>query len=266
MNAKLKKVLNVVLNIFIWIFVAFSLLVTIMTFSATSDPANVPSLAGRCFLFVESPSMKPLFVEGDLIIGQKLTQEEANSLEVGDVITFYADLDNDGTKERNTHRIVAYTDKDGVRTYETQGDNRETNPVKDWYKTESSLVICQFTGTVVPGLGNFLKFLQSSTGFLLLIVLPLALFFGFELYRFIKTVLEIKGPKRKITAEDEEEIKKKAVEEYLKQLAQAKAAQDAMAATANAAPVPQATPAPESSVATEETPAPEVTEDQPKTE
>ena len=41
----------------------------------------------------------------------------------------------------------------------------------------------------------------------------MALFFLFELYKFIVTLVQTKKPT--ISAEDEEEIKKKAIEEYL---------------------------------------------------
>ena len=41
----------------------------------------------------------------------------------------------------------------------------------------------------------------------------MAIFFLFELYKFIMTIVEIKRPK--LTEDDEEEIKKRAIEEYL---------------------------------------------------
>ncbi len=223
MSAKTKKVLNIILNVFIWVFVVFSLIITIIAISATASTEGVPSIFGRCILTVQSDSMKPVFQEGDLIIGRQLDREEAANLKVGDVITFYADLNGDGTKEINTHEIIEVSDSNGFVIYSTKGVNNE---FKDWYQTYSTDVICQFEGTVIPGLGAFLDFLQSSTGFLVCIVLPLALFFAYELYRFIRTVIEIKGAgKKKITAEDEEEIKRRAVEEYLRQMAEKQAAE-----------------------------------------
>ena len=62
-----------------------------------------------------------------------------------------------------------------------------------------------------------MSFLQSSLGFGLCILLPLALFFVYELVIFIRTVLSLKNEGKKvISAEDEEMIKQRAIEEYLR--------------------------------------------------
>ena len=47
--------------------------------------------------------------------------------------------------------------------------------------------------------------------------MPLFLFFAYELFVFIKTLLTVKNEGKKvITAEDEELIKQRAIEEYLR--------------------------------------------------
>ena len=75
----------------------------------------------------------------------------------------------------------------------------------------------------LPGVGNVIKFLRSSLGFFLCIVLPLILFFLFELYNFIKVLVTEKAKKAPVSKETEEEIKKRAIEEYLKSQEAAKA-------------------------------------------
>lgn len=60
-----------------------------------------------------------------------------------------------------------------------------------------------------------MDFLRTKTGFFICILLPIALFFLFELYKLIATIIEIK--RLAITESDEEEIKRRAVEEYLAQ-------------------------------------------------
>jgi signal peptidase len=67
-------------------------------------------------------------------------------------------------------------------------------------------------------------FLRSSLGFFLCIVLPLILFFLYELYRFIAILVTERAKKKPVSAETEEEIKRRAIEEYLKQQAAAGAA------------------------------------------
>lgn len=54
-----------------------------------------------------------------------------------------------------------------------------------------------------------MDFLRTKTGFFICILLPIALFFLFELYKLIATIIEIKRPA--ITESDEEEIKRRAV-------------------------------------------------------
>ena len=104
---KCKKTLKIVLNVFIWAFVIFSLLMTVLALAAQSNADGVPTLGGKCFLSVSSDSMSPTFERGDLLISDMLTNEEKTSLQVGEVITFYSDLDGNGTTELNSHRIVS---------------------------------------------------------------------------------------------------------------------------------------------------------------
>mgnify|MGYP007058257049 CR=1 FL=1 len=52
--------------------------------------------------------------------------------------------------------------------------------------------------------------------FLIVIVIPLVIFFLFELYNLIILINKMKN-KGQVSIEEEEEIKKRAIEEYLKQ-------------------------------------------------
>ncbi|HOA84402.1 MAG: signal peptidase I [Clostridiales bacterium] len=214
---KAKKWLGIAGNVLLWLFVAFSVVITVLVFAANADDDGIPSIRGKSPITIVSDSMSPTFKAGDLIIGNKLTDAEKPELEVGDIITYYVDLDGDGKKEINTHRIVdKYTDQGGYVYYVTQGDNTATNPTPDADPVVYYDVICRYTGTKIAGLGKVLSFLQTSRGFLICIVLPLLLFFIYELYRFISVVVEVKSKKGvKLTAEEEEEIKRRAIEEYL---------------------------------------------------
>lgn len=58
-----------------------------------------------------------------------------------------------------------------------------------------------------------MSFLRTKTGFFVCILIPIALFFLFELYKLILTIIEVKRPAAPEV--DEEEIKRRAVEEYL---------------------------------------------------
>lgn len=235
----MKKALKITGNVILWLFIVFCAITMILSLSSAASGEGVPSIFGRSLISIQSDSMKPTFKEGDLLIVRSLEgSTERMYLKEGDVITFRADLDGDGTAELNSHRIVAvnnqgHEDTDVV-SYVTKGDNNETNPVNDANAVLYSDVVGVWTGTKLSGLGSVLDFLQSSTGFLLIIVLPLAAFFIYELYCVISAIVSMKQKKAGISAADEEEIKRKAVEEYLRQQAAAQAAGSAGEASENA--------------------------------
>ena len=226
-----KKVLGVIGNILLWAFLIFSMLITLMVFSAQNSPDGIPSVFGKSLLTVSTNSMKPVFNAGDLIIMEKVSQDGVANLQVGDIITYRSpiDLDGDGrTGDINTHRI--YEVDAEKQEFVTKGDN---NPIPDNEGTNAHTVsyhavVGTYNGTRLPGVGKFIAFLRTSMGFFICIVLPLILFFLYELYVFISVVVS-ERMRKKAEAEpkiDEEEIKRKAIEEFLKQQAEAKAAEE----------------------------------------
>ncbi len=208
-----KKIVKIVLNVVLWIFLVFAFLMMVFAFASISNDYGVPVLGNKVILTVASDSMKPTFEAGDLIVGTILTDEDKAALKKDDIVTFFVDLDGDGVKELNTHRV---TSVDGSMVY-TKGDN---NQIADKDAVNKKDIICAWkeSDTRIKGIGKAFAFLQSRTGFLCIIVIPLALFFIYEIIRFVMTIVKLKGgDKKTITAEDEEEIRRKAVEEYLRQ-------------------------------------------------
>lgn len=231
-NSKAKKIVSIVLNVLVWIFLIFAILVTIVTFANQNAQDGVPSVFGKSIVSIQSDSMMSdkdgSFKDNDLIIIEKITESKARELNVGDVITYRAPIDINGDGHNgdiNTHRIVEKrTDAGGIVWYVTQGDNKEMCPNPDGYELRHTDVIGIYEGSKVAGLGGIIDFLSSSIGFLLIIVLPMALFFIYEVYNLIRVIMAQRATtaKASITAEQEEEIKRKAVEEFLaKQKAEA---------------------------------------------
>ncbi|MBR4554534.1 MAG: signal peptidase I [Ruminococcus sp.] len=201
----MKRVLKIVLNVLAWVLLIFALLITIIVFS--SDRNNgVANLFGFIPLTVESPSMEPTFKVDDLIICREV--DDIYTLEKGDVITFWTIID--GKRVKNTHRIVEINEAENSRSFVTRGDN---NGLDDDMPAYAGDVIGKWTGARLPGFGKVMRFLSTKTGFFVCIIIPMALFFLFELYKFIVTLMEVRKPK--LTESDEEEIKRKAIEEYL---------------------------------------------------
>lgn len=202
----MKKVLIIAANVVAWLIVIFAFLITILVFSSTNNN-GVPQLFGYIPLTVESPSMRPTFEQGDLIISQKI--DDPSSLQVGDVISFWTIID--GQKVKNTHRIVRIEGSGTSMCFVTRGDN---NPVDDELPAYQSELIGKWTGGRLSGAGNIMAFLRTRLGFFVCILIPMALFFLFELYKFIVTVVRIRKPAA-VPQLDEEEIKRRAIEEYL---------------------------------------------------
>lgn len=226
---KVKKIAGIVGNVLLWAFVAFSLLITIMVFTAQGSPDGIPSIFGKSWLTIQTPSMEDTYMVGDLVFMTKLSDEDKLTLTEGQIITYRApiDIDNDGiTGDINTHRIESIDPKTGIIV--TKGDNNflPDNQGDDPYTIHRNDVIgvCTEKGKL-NGVGNVIAFLRSSLGFFLCIVLPLILFFLYELYNFISVLISEKAKKAPVAKETEEEIKRRAIEEYIRsqQAAQATA-------------------------------------------
>ena len=203
----MKKVLKTAVSVLAWIVLIFALLITILVFSADKNN-GVASLLGYIPLTIESDSMKPTFEKNDMIIDKEI--DDVKKLKNGDVITFWTIID--GKKVKNTHRIIKVNSVNGNVSFTTKGDN---NKIKDSLEVYPADIIGQWTETKIGGFGKVMSFLRTKTGFFICIIIPMALFFLFELYKLIVVIVEVKRPAAEEI--DEEEIKKKAIEEYLAQ-------------------------------------------------
>ena len=111
---------------------------------------------------------------------------------------------------KNTHRIIAVNNTGDNISFTTKGDN---NDIKDSLNVYPVDIIGKWTGTKINGFGKVMSFLRTKTGFFICIIIPMAIFFIFELYKLMAVIVEVKtAAKPEI---DEEEIKKRAIEEYL---------------------------------------------------
>ncbi len=206
----MKKGLKIVGNILLWLFVVIAVFMTIIAFSSTKNQNGVAVIFGRMPITILSESMDPTLKKGDLIISHELSAEEKGTLKEDDIITYKVDLNGDGFMELNTHRVISVRNSGGYVYYTTKGDN---NAIADTQEVRYDNVVGIYNGSRVPGVGAVLNFLQTPTGFLVSVVIPLVLFLLYEIYNFIKVMISMKTDKQ--SKQYEEEIKKKAIEEYL---------------------------------------------------
>ena len=159
-----KKGITIVISIILWAVILLAALFAFTTL-ATRDQNSVASLAGFTPMIVETDSMAPTFCAGDLIFIKKC---EPASLKEGDIITFHTIIQNEYAL--NTHRIDSISDMHVI----ADGD-----------------IVGKYIGKV-QGLGKVMDFLSGSVGFLLVIVLPLLLFFIYQIYNLVIVSINLK--------------------------------------------------------------------------
>lgn len=217
------------------LFLLVAITITVLVF--TSKATGNPSLFGRSLMSVQTDSMEPTLMVGDLIIDKVPTAEEAQNLKPGDVISFQV-INDDGTVYTNTHRIVeAKKDSLGESYYITKGDNAPENDIGQTFASRvlgvwESKSLGIENGRRIGGLGKVMDFLKSPMGFGLCVLLPIAVFFLYYLIDFIKKFsaykAEVAAEEAAVAAETaakaakeaelSDEDKRRIAEEYLKQM------------------------------------------------
>lgn len=177
-----KKIFHLLVNVLLWVLIVVIAFFAVVTFSQKGK-GGVARIFGFTPMTVLSDSMSPTFHKDDLII---IKEQDPATFELEDIISFWTVID--GRRAINTHRIVdVYRSGDMVQ-YITKGD---ANAVTDSYVVSPAEIIGGYVGTI-PLLGSVLALLSTSTGFLVVIVLPILAFFLYQLYRFILLLIELK--------------------------------------------------------------------------
>ena len=159
-------------GIFLCVILIPILLVNVtMIFKSLIHSDKVPTFGGYAPLIVLTDSMFPEIQSGDLIVVRSV---EASQVEEGDVISFF-DPDGNGTSVV-THRVVT-VQADG--SFITKGDANNTED-ESAVPTENLVGRYQFR---IAGAGNVAMFLQSTTGLIVCVAVPLVLLVGYDLIR-----------------------------------------------------------------------------------
>jgi len=162
-----KNLFQIIINTVSWFFIA----AFVIGFFITAI-SNFNVIGGYKSLIVQSGSMEPTIMTGDVII-----VAQASSYRQNEVITFY-DIDGYLT----THRIFEIVSGSSPR-YVTKGD---ANRVQD----NNEVSLTQIIGKVIltiPKLGYFIGFTRSKIGLIIFILVPAALIIIDEVIRIIKT-------------------------------------------------------------------------------
>lgn len=179
----LKKTGTIVISVLLWVIILVAALYAFTTM-ATRDNQNVSDIMGYTPLVVKSDSMAPTFRAGDLIFIKKC---DTSTLKEGDIICFHTIIDNEYAL--NTHRIQKIEESGDARSYTTLGDNN--NGIADTHIISDGDIVGKYVGHL-QNAGKVMDFLSSSMGFLIVIVLPMLLFFIYQVYNLIMISIRLK--------------------------------------------------------------------------
>lgn len=240
---KVKRTLNVIVDVFLVLFLLFAAFTLIFALSQRSG--KVSQIFGYTVRSVQSDSMARYDESGDLVEGAFCRGDiiickmaEGGPYDVGDVVMFsmpvnlYPDGSYHECSENEeaatqifvTHRIVGIEMVGENYRYRTQG---LSNPAADLNLKRDSQILAVYANIRIPLVGNVMDFLQTQGGFFLCIILPLLAFVLFQAYRVVNNVILynrekaiLEASENATAAELTEEQKRRIAEEYLRSLSQ----------------------------------------------
>ncbi len=243
-NHKLKKILKITGDVFLFIIVALAMFVLVVSVSAKKDIDGTATVFGTQLRFVQSSSMekcketdvsaykiKSIRVKSCVFI-QTVPEDESkqnewySKLKVGDVLTFKYEYGH--KQETITHRIVNIQKKETSGYIITlTGDNKtsESNLLSQTIDTSladsPNYIIGKVTGQSYL-LGLLVYALKTPVGIVCLIIIPCLIIIAFEVMRIIRVLSKektekIKAEQEQIKAEKEKQASE--IEELKRKLA-----------------------------------------------
>lgn len=193
-ESKAHRIVSTVINVILVISIVLAAVCTYVSYVSTSG-SGVPSLFGLQIFSIQTDSMYPVLQPGDLIIDTAV--KDASALRKGDIITYWTVINGELTL--NTHTIHEIYDGGDHLIFATKGEN---NTAADPLTVHESKVVGIYKFRI-PNLGKFFDYLQTSTGFLLVVVIPVFLFFLFHLIQFFRVLFEYQNVKNRLKYEQE---------------------------------------------------------------
>lgn len=213
-----KRILNIAVNVVLVLAITLAAICTYVSYVSTSGN-GVPSILGVRMFSIQTQSMYPTLLPGDLIFD--VAVKDPGELRRDDIITYWTVIN--GERVLNTHRIHEIYDGGGYLIFSTKGDN---NTTADPLTVHESEVVGKYSFRV-GGVGKVFDYLQTSTGFLIVIVIPVFLFFLFHLIQFFRVLFEYQNVKNRIKYEQERGRTEDLIEEQKRQQEEAQARQRA---------------------------------------
>ncbi len=193
-SPKKHKVLSGIINAVLVVAIVLAILATYVSFVSTSG-SGVPNIFGLRLFSIQTDSMYDTLLPGDLVIDTAV--KDPADLKKEDIITYWTVID--GERVLNTHRIVEIYDANGYLIFATKGDN---NTTVDTLTVHEAEVVGKYAFRI-PGVGKVFDYLQTSTGFLIVVVIPVIIFLLYQLIQFFRVLFEYQNVKSRIRFEQE---------------------------------------------------------------
>ncbi|MBR3935732.1 MAG: signal peptidase I [Oscillospiraceae bacterium] len=169
-----QNILTVVGTVMCVILLPILIINLILIVKSFTNADEVPSVGGVFPLIVLTDSMYPEIESGDLIINNTIEPEE---VKVGDVISFFDPAGNGTTIV--THRVIGITEENGALAFRTKGDYNNT---EDKLSVPGEDIVGIYKSRI-PGAGNIAMFMQTTTGLIVCVVLPIILLVAYDVIR-----------------------------------------------------------------------------------
>ena len=212
----MKKALRIARKILVILLMIFTFTVMFFTVLSFTSFNNQQGVLGYQFFVVLSDSMSGVFDVGDVVVSKTVDPVE---LEAGDIITFKS-IDPAFYDLVVTHQIHEVTTYEGELAFETKG---VATGAVDASPVPADNVLGQYRFRI-PSAGYVFDFIRSSTGYLILILLPFTVLLVLLTIRFIRLYKvyrrekqeEVLDAQKELDEEKKRSLKALAEMEYLK--------------------------------------------------
>lgn len=166
----MKKILNIIKNIFVWLMVALAVCMMIFTVVSvnTFDRSDRSMFGFKAFIVLSDSMSKTDFDAGDLVLVKEV---DPSTLKEGDIIA-YTSQNTSNYGETVTHKIRKLTtDANGEPGFITYGTTTDTD---DETVVTYPYVLGKYK-TNIPKVGRFFMFLKTTPGYIVCILIPFLL-------------------------------------------------------------------------------------------